>query len=1037
MKEKMSWLRWPLEHYSISLLIVGILFVMGIYGMYVMPKDEFPHATIRQGVVVAVYPGATSEEVEQQVARPLERYLFTYGEVNRAKTTTTSQNGMCIVMVKLNDDVNNKDEVWSKIKHGLNNFKAQLPTGVLAIVVNDDFGNTSALLIAIESDQRSYRELKQYSDDLSDRLRRIPSVANVKLFGEQKEQISLYVDRQRLQAYGIGQQMLFSRLQAQGITTMSGSISDDDQQIPIHIEAMENSEEEIANQIIFSDPVSGKVARVRDIARVVREYDPMASRIEQNGHPCVLLSMEMTPGNNVMQYGEEVDRVLDEFRQNELPADVNVTRIADKPKVVTLSITSFLRDLLISMAIIILVMMVLFPIRSAVVAAITIPFSTFVSVAIMYMVGIELNIVTLAAMIVVLGMIVDNSIVVIDGYLEYLGKGYEPKVAAIESAKQYFMPMMLATICICSIFFPFLITMKGMFHDALEDFPITITINLMVSLLLAVTVIPFLEVRIIKPGKVSTDGNAITKWVQNTYNHVLGWTFSHPWLTIGGGIGLILLSTVIVPTLKIRLFPYADRDQFAVEIFLPDGKGLTETELIADSVQHTLEKDDRIVGITSFIGCSSPRFMDAYAPQMAGNNYAQFIVNTKSDKATLDLLAEYQPQLSEAFPNAYVKFKRLDYLEVSELEYRFYGDNIDSLHVAAERLMERMREMPELEWVHTDYLQPYPIINVELDPVTSAQLGITRTTAQLALSATSSDLRVGQIWEDNYEMPIVVKDDTDMTYSDIENLGIATPMSMLSAGGNTTVPLRQIAKVNPQWSESRIMHRGGERCITVTAQFAQGVYTAPVEKEIARVMQEDIQLPQGVRSEVGGEIEYGNEAMPQIIGGIVIAMIIVFFFLLFNFKKYGITLVCMAALGLMTPGALIGLGLMDRALGLTSIFGLITLMGMIMRNEILIFEHAIDLIKKFAPDGFPIGATEEYRRQYNEAVKQAAYEAGKRRMVPIFLTTATTAVGVVPMIIAQSSFWMPVGVTIFAGGIGSLIMVVTMLPVIYWKVSTK
>ena len=295
MKEKMNWLKWPLEHYSISLLIICILFVLGIFGMWDMPKDEFPHATIRQGVVVAVYPGATTEEVEQQVARPLERYIFTFGEVNRVKTTTTSQNGMCIVMVKLNDDVNNKDEVWSKIKHGLNGFKAQLPSGVLAIVVNDDFGNTSALLIAIESGQRSYRELKEYSDDLSDRLRRIPSVANVKLFGEQKEQISLYIDRQRLQAYGIGQQMLFSRLQAQGITTIAGSISDEDQQVPIHVEAQEKSEEEIANQIIFSDPVSGKVARVRDVARVVREYEPMSSRIEQDGHPCVLLSMEMTP----------------------------------------------------------------------------------------------------------------------------------------------------------------------------------------------------------------------------------------------------------------------------------------------------------------------------------------------------------------------------------------------------------------------------------------------------------------------------------------------------------------------------------------------------------------------------------------------------------------------------------------------------------------------------------------------------------------------------------------------------------------------
>ena len=1033
----MNWLKWPLEHYSISLLIICILFVLGIFGMWDMPKDEFPHATIRQGVVVAVYPGATTEEVEQQVARPLERYIFTFGEVNRVKTTTTSQNGMCIVMVKLNDNVNNKDEVWSKIKHGLNGFKPQLPSGVLAIVVNDDFGNTSALLIAIESDQRSYRELKEYSDDLSDRLRRIPSVANVKLFGEQKEQISLYIDRQRLQAYGIGQQMLFSRLQAQGITTIAGSISDEDQQVPIHVEAQEKSEEEIANQIIFSDPASGKVARVRDVARVVREYEPMSSRIEQDGHPCVLLSMEMTPGNNVVQYGQEVDKVLDEFRMNELPEDVNVTRIADKPKVVAMSVSDFLRDLLISMLIIILVMMVLFPLRSAIVAAITIPLTTFVSVSMMYMAGIELNIVTLAALIVVLGMVVDNAIVVIDGYLEYLGKGYDPKKAAIDSAKQYFMPMLLATICICAIFYPFLITMKGMFHDCLEDFPITITINLMVSLLLAVTVIPFLETRIIKPDKVNTNGNAITNWVQRTYDKVLDFTFAHPWVTIGSGIAVILLSSLIAPTLKIRLFPYADRDQFAVEIYLPDGKGMAETELVADSVQHVLEKDERITGITGFIGCSSPRFMDAYAPQMAGKNYAQFIVNTKSDKATLELLSKYQPMLGEAFPNAYVKFKRLDYLEVPELEYRFYGDDLDSLHVVAERLMERMREMPELEWVHTDYFQPYPVINVTLDPVTSAQLGITRTTAQLALSATSSDLRVGQIWEGNYELPIVVKDDADMTFSDIANLGIASPMSIVSSGvqqTNSTVPLRQIAKVGPKWSESRILHRGGERCITVTAQFIQGVFTAPVEKEIARIMEEEIELPQGVRSEVGGEIEYGDEALPQIYGGIIIAMIIVFFFLLFNFKKYGITTICMVALALMTPGALIGLGLMNRALGLTSIFGLITLMGMIMRNEILIFEHAIDLINKYVAEH---GDWTVDRKAYNEAVRQAAYDAGKRRMVPIFLTTATTAVGVVPMIIAQSSFWMPVGVTIFAGGIGSLIMVVTMLPVIYWKVSTK
>ena len=1031
--KNMNWLKWPLENYHISLLIVVIFFVLGIFGMWMMPKDEFPPFTIRQGVVIAVYPGATSEEVEQQVTRPLERFLFTYPEVRRVKTTSTSQNGMAIVLVHLNDNVNDKDEVWSKIKHGLSLFKQSLPSGVAALVANDDFGNTSALLIAIESDQRSYRELHEYSDLLGDRLRRISSVANVRTYGEQKEQISLYVDRQRLQAYGIGQQMLFSHLQAQGITTLSGSISDDDQQVPIHIESTENTVEEIASLIIFSDPVTGKVARVRDIAKVVREYDTDNGFIEQDGHPCILLSLEMSPGNNIVEYGQEVESVLSRFSEEELPADVKLTRIADQPKVVGSSINDFLRDLLLSMVIIILVMMLLFPLRSAIVAAVTIPLSTFISVSIMYMAGFELNIVTLAALIVVLGMVVDNAIVVIDGYLEYLRKGYEPKAAAISSAKQYFMPMMLATLCISVIFFPLLITLKGAFNDALQDFPWTITINLLVSLFLAVTVIPFLEVHLIKPDKINTKGNAITQFVQRTYDHVLDFTFRHPWSTIVGGITVILLSCLLVLSLKVRVFPYADRDQFAVEIFLPEGKGLSETRLLADSLRNVLQKDDRVKCITSFIGCSSPRFMTCYAPQMAGRNFAQFIVNTESHQATLDLLAKYQSEWSEAFPQAYVKFKRLDFLEVKELEYRFYGEDLDSLHIVAERLMEKMRQMPEVEWVHTDFLQPFPLINVELDPVATAQLGISRTTAALALSATTNDLRVGQIWEGNYEMPIVVKDDADMTFSDVSDLGISTPMALLSAGlgnANTTVPLRQIARVSPVWSENRIMHHGGERCITVTAEFANGVYAAPVERRIADIMEQDIELPQGVRSEVGGEIEYDAEALPMIFGGVAISMVIVFFFLLFNFRKYGITIICMAAMGLMIPGTLIGLALMNRTLGLTSIMGVITLIGMIMRNEILIFEHANGLLK--GKDPKVMG-----RDAYNDTVRQAAYDAGKRRMVPIFLTTATTAVGVVPMIIAQSSFWMPVGVTIFAGGIGALILVVTMLPVTYWKVSTK
>ena len=1044
---------WPLEHYRISLLIVAVFFGLGIFGMYVMPKDEFPPFVIRQGVVIAVYPGATSEEVEQQVTRPLERFLFTYGEVKRAKTTSTSQNGMAMVLVHLNDDVNNKDEVWSKIKHGLAMFKQSLPKGVVALVANDDFGNTSALLIAIESPERSYRELQGYSDRLSDRLRQIPSVANVRQYGEQKEQISLYVDRQRLEAFGLGQTTIMSALQAEGLTTLAGSLVSDHNQTLIHIEPTQNSEQEIADMILFSDPSTGKTVRVRDIADVRREYDLSDSYIMQNGHPCLLLSLEMNEGNNIMAYGDEVDKVIDEFRFDELPDDVVITRIADLPKVVGDSIRDFLRDLLLSMAVIILVMMVLFPLRSAIVAAITIPLSTFISVAFMYFAQIPLNIVTLAGLIVVLGMIVDNSIVVIDGYLEYVGKGEHPKDAAIHSVKQYFMPMALATVCICAIFFPFLLTFRGAFLDAVGDFPWTITINLMVSLAIAVAVIPFLCVKIIGVPKAKK-GERLTDKVQKFYDRVLAWTFRRPYLTMTLGVLSIVLTMLIVPFLKIRLFPFCDRDQFAVEIFLPDGKGLADTRLVADSVYSAMASDERITGITSFIGCSSPRFQVCYAPQMAGRNFAQFIVNTTSQQATLDLLADYQPRLSEAFPEAYVKFKRLDLLEVPELEYRFYGDDVDSLHEAAERMMEQMRQEPELEWVHSDFLQPFPLINVELDPVAAAQLGINRATAALALAASTSDLNVGSIWEDDYELPIVVKDTLTLSVADVENLGIFSPQaaasaalgSQLSALGvpsstQSTVALRQVAHVKPRWSESRIMHRAGERCLTVTAEFVRGTYAAPIEQQLARTLA-DIDLPEGVRTEVGGELEYNDENMPMIYNGIIIAMIIIFFFILFNFKRFGITFLCMAALGLMVPGALIGLGLMNKMLGLTSIFGLITLMGIIMRNEILIFEHADGLMDRFhAEHPQPAAPTAEqreaYHKAYNKAIREASYDAGHRRMVPIFLTTATTAVGVIPMIIAGSSFWMPVGVTIFAGGIGTLILVVTVLPVVYWKLSVK
>ncbi len=1003
-----------MRNFRITFLIVGCLFVFGIYALARIPKQEFPEYTIRQGVVVGVYPGATAEEVEEQLAKPLEQFLMTYKEVKRAKTTSTSQNGMCYVMVELNDDVNDKDEVWSKVKHGLAAFKMQLPAGVAAVVTNDDFGDTSALLITLESDTRSYRELKGYMDDLSDRLRRIESVSNLRPYGVQQEQISVYADPERLAAYGIGEKTLSAALAAQGLTPLGGSVSNAETETPIHIAPSLAGEREVAEQIVWSDP-EGHVLRVKDVARVVREYDDPDSYIRNNGHRCVLLSLEMQAGNNIVEYGREVDEVLHAFIEEELPADVSVQRIADQAKVVGDSVHSFLRDLFVAMAIIIVVMMLLFPLRSAIVAALTIPMSTFISVGMMYLCGIPLNTVTLAALVVVLGMIVDNSIVVIDGYLDYLGRGHSRWFAAVESAREFFPSLLLATICICMIFYPILFTMTGMMGDFLTWFPWTITINLMVSLLLAVMVIPFLEILIIPAVHVRRDGRrSFTDRVHDVYRRVLAWTFRHGWLTISLGAASVVVSLLIATQLKFRMVPFADRDQFAVEIYLRPDTPLERTGAVADSVYRALRADDRVKSVTSFVGCSSPRFQMSYAPQIAGKNYAQFIVNTTSVDDTESILDEYADAWADRFPEAYVKFKQLDYQNVPSLEFRFYSSDIDSLRAAADRLMARMRQMPELQWVHTDYEDPRAIAEVRLDPVTASQLGITRTVVAANMALASGDVAVGSVWEGDYRLPVVLKRDArlgERSLSDIGDTYVSSPVPGVS------VPLRQIADVEPAWSQSKIVHRNGMRCITVTADLKRGANAMRMTSRISRMLKDEIPLPPGVETELGGAHEFDAETLPPIAAGLSISLVIIFFFILVNFRKFGITLVVMASMSLCLFGAMVGLWIADFTIGLTSVLGFITLLGMIVRNVILMYQHA-----------------EDKRKVCHWSGKLAAYDAGKRRMVPIFLTTATTAVGVVPMMLGGSTFWAPVGVTIFAGGIGSLILVVTILPVLYSKI---
>lgn len=1007
---------WSMRQHQIVLFIVGCLCIFGIIGLSKMRKNEFPELTIRQGVVVAVCPGYTSSEVEQRVVKPLEDYIFQYKEVRKAKTKSMSRDGIAYIQVYLNDELKNKDEFWSKFKHGVADFKAELPQNVLALKVLDDFGDTSALLIAMESDQKTYHELSDFMDDLKDRLRTVESVGRMTVHGMQDEQISIKVDHARLSQYGLTEQALMAKLSGSGILTSGGNIKDGSYESPIHVTPSTNTIGDIAETIILSQP-DGNSLRLKDVADVVREYPEPTSYIRNNGRKCILLSVEMKSGYNMVKLGEDVDEKTAEFVEA-LPDDVTLYRITDQSRVVGESVNNFLHELMIAIVAVILVVLLLLPMRVALISAMTIPITIFISLALFYTFGMELNTVTLAALIVMLGMIVDDSIVIIDNYMEQLSEGVtDRRQAAIDSARHFFVNIIFATLAITVTFFPMLATNTGTSYEFLESFPWAVLIILTVSLVIAVMLVPFLQYIIIrKPMKNLTESKAATGkknfsfivWLQHNYNRLLKWCFLHPRITVAAGVLGIILGVGFMKSIPRKLYPTADRNQFAVEIYLPTGSNLDKTAQIADSLEILLREDGRVVSVTSFIGCASPRFHNMYAPQFASKEYAQFIVNTTSHEVTEELLDKFVPLYSEYFPEAVVRFKQIGYSEATyPVEVRLSGTDRDSLMVAARKVEDALRSDPRLLLVRSDFNEPLYISNVNLDRYESARLGISNVGLELNLAGRyGGSMPLTSVWEGDFEIPVVLKSTTT------DSSSVSAVLNERVNAGLSSVPLRQFADISASWDHGQLGRRNGVPTVTISAEAERGMNPITLVEENGKILSE-LSLPAGVSMSFGGEYEEQQEKMPNMMSGLAYAIFIIFIILLVHYNTIPKAFFLLCCLSMCLLGASLGMKLHGLDFGTTCVLGIITLMGIIVRNAIIMIDYAHELEE----DG--------------HTVVESIYLSARRRMRPIFLTSSAASMGVIPMILSGSGLWMPMGVVIFYGTLITMLFILLVIPVGY------
>lgn len=1009
---KRSFIESAMCNHNIVILLMGMLVFLGIMGLVLMPKQEMPQFTVRQGACVAVYPGATSEEVEQRVAKPLENFIFGYKEVNKKKTYTQSKDGMLIVFLELNDNVEDKDAFWSKFKHGLQTFKASLPSGVIALQAVDDIAETSALLITMESKQKTYRELNTYIDNLKDKLRHIDAISNLRTYGLQNEQISIYLDQNKLAKYGTGPFKILNQLALQGFTTVSGSLDAGNLCLPIHVDDSYNNERDVAEQIVYSDP-KGNIVRLKDIAHITREYPKQNKYIESNGNKCVLLSIEMRPGNDIVKMGKDVHKALDEFEQT-LPDDVRITTITDQSKVVSESVLNFLRELLTSVISVIVVVILLMPRRVAEVSALSIPITIFSSVGLFYLFGMELNTVTLAALIVTLGMVVDDSVVIIDNYMEKLGQGMSRWHAAIAAPREFFMSVLSATLSISLTFFPFLITMHGDMGDFVKSFPWAMFIILSISLTVSILLTPYLQYRVIHKGINSRPKPKARKkpldYLQMGYTWLLTRCFAYPRITLLTGGALVAIGAVLFAGLPQRMMPIAERNQFAVEFYLPNGTTANKTAQVADSMAHILQRDPLVTSVTTFIGQGSPRFHTTYAPQIGGPNFAQFIVNTTDNDATDKVLNKYADRYSDYFPDCRVRFKQMDYNSATyPIEIRVSADSISDLKKAAKQVSACMRDIEGIHLVRTNFEDPLPSIRVTPDYTEANRLGVNKTILSANLAIHFGDgLPISTLWEGDYPVKMVLKSEND---SSLANEYIPV------MGGTTSVPLRQLAKITPAWHDGSIVRRNGVRTISIIGEPMRGYNADKLADKLGKELSE--RCPD-LKWEMGGMPEKDAETLPQVMSGVMIAVLIIFFILLFHFKRISLALVNLSSMSLCIFGAAIGLCITGYDVSLTCVLGVVSLMGILVRNGIIMLDYA-----------------EELRRDKGLSVRDAAFQAGERRMRPIFLTSAAASVGVLPMMLENNTLWSPMGAVIFFGTLISMVLIATVLPILYWIVFDK
>ncbi len=1012
------WLRYP----AVTIILTAMIVFLGVHAFLKMQRTEDPTITIRTGIVAAMYPGATSKQVEKQVTKTLEKHIFKFPEVRKEKTYSTSRPGLAIINVELEDNVKNSDQFWAKLRHEMNLVHAtELPSGVLGPVVDSDFGDTVAMLVAVHGKRYGYRELLDFADKIQDEMRTVRLVGKIVTYGTQKEEIWITSSLERMAQYFADPRQVANALQQRNVIQSAGHFETNGDKVPMRTTGVFNTEDQIRNVLVDVSKDNHPVY-IKDFADVQRRYQDPAFMVRYDGEPCLLLSMEMQKGKNIVELGEQLDKVFQRLNVL-LPPDVHIDMVANQPTVVKERISDLSREFLIAIIAVIIVIVLLLPVRVALIAALAIPISLCGTLGAMEAMGIALHQVSIAGLIVVLGIVVDNAIVVIDNYVELLDHKVPKSEAAWRSASDVFVPVLVATITIIASFLPLLI-ITGSVGEFVRALPITVAIALAVSFIVAVFITPLLCSFFIKKGLHDQDAEELQgkqkrgmlDRLQDKYGVLIKVFMNRKWLAYSLGVGAFAVGIMLFSVVPQQFFPSAERNQFVIDVWMPQGTRIEATDAVMKRIEKTLGTTKDVVHYASFVGQSAPRFYYNVNPQQPDGAYGQFIVNTASVEATSRLVDELRPKLATLVPEAMVIVKELQQGAQMEapIEVRIAGDEFGKLKQLGEKVEDILRNTGKVQYLYRDCFNDSYMVDVKVNDELANRLGITDASVSQTLAGGFDGAPVSTFWEG--DRPVTIKLRLDpASRSSFTNIGNTYLTSALT---RARVPLRAIATLAPEWQTSRIIRRNGVPTITVRAFPKPGIYASKIlEQAMPRIGA--LKLPTGYRIYYGGEKDNQAEVFPQMIVALAISLLVIFLILLVQFRTIAESLVVMASIPLTLFGAMLGLVVTHNPFGFTSFMGVIALCGIVVRNGIILVDYCNERIGEGA------------------SLEQAAREAGARRLRPIFLTSMAAAMGMVPMILSGSSLWSPLASVMAFGLVFSMFFTLLVVPVLIVAVKSR